>query len=409
MRARALLPFALLTAGCHTSGSGSAAGDVSTEAELVAAARRIHADALVIETHSDTTPKFESEWDFSARHGGGHMDIPRIREGGLDAVFFSIWMGPTPGDGAAVKRAVRRIDSVHEAVRRWPDELALATTAAEIRDAARTGKIACLIGIEGGHIIENELAALRTYYRLGARYMTLTHSFNTEWADSAGTDRPVPAEHGGLSGRGVEIVREMNRLGMMVDVSHVSDEAFWDALEASEAPLIATHSSCRAIADHPRNMSDEMIVALAERGGVIQINFYDGYIDPAKTAVGRRLLPEIQALYERYPDDPGRAREERIALVRANDPGPTDRGVIVDHIQHVIELVGADHVGLGADWDGVPSMPVGMEDCSKLEYVTLELLRRGYDEETVRKVLGDNVLRLMEEVETVAVRLRART
>ena len=386
-------------AACAAPG-GDPPDPTADEAALLAEARRIHAEAIVIDGHSDTTPRLEDPaWDFAARQPDGHMDLPRIREGGLDAIFFSIWMGDTPGDGTATKKAARRIDAVHEAVRRWPEELALATTAADIRRAAAEGRVAALIGVEGGHIIESDLAVLRTYQRLGARYLTLTHSFNTGWADSAGTDRPVPPESDGLSDFGRDVVRELNRLGVMVDVSHVADSTFWDVLEVSAAPVIASHSSCRAVADHPRNVSDDMLRALAGRGGLLMINFYPGYIDPAKAERARRLVPEVEEIYARYPDDPGRAREERIALYAAHDPGPTPASVVIDHIVHALELVGDDHVGLGADWDGVPTLPVGLEDCSKLEYVTVELLRRGYSEETVRKVLGENLLRVMEAVE----------
>jgi len=371
-------------------------------------ADRIHERALVIETHSDTTPLFETDWDFAERHDDGHMDLPRIREGGLDAVFFSIWMGKTPGEGRAIKTAIDRIDAVHELVRRLPDELALATTADEIERAVRRDKLAVLMGVEGGHIIEDDLRALRTYYRLGVRYMTLTHSFHTNWADSAGTDVPPEPRHGGLTEFGEQIVAEMNRLGMLVDISHVADSTFWDVLRVSDAPVVATHSSCRAVADHPRNMSDAMLRAMAEKGGVIQINFFPGYIDPAKTEMAKRLIPQVKALYEKYPDDPERAREERIALYEANDPGPTPASLVVDHIAHVIELVGDDHVGLGADWDGVPSLPEGLEDVSKLGFVTAELLKRGYGEDTIRKVLGGNMLRVMRETEAVAAKLDGR-
>lgn len=368
-------------------------------------ARRVHAEAIVIDTHTDTTPKFENpRFDFTRRQRGGHVDIPRLREGGYDAIFWSIYMGKTPGDGLAIKRAIKRIDSVHEMVRRHPDTLVLATTAEEIREAERQGKIACLMGIEGGHIIEDELAALRMFYELGCRYMTLTHSFNTNWADSSGTGQTVEPEHGGLTDFGREIVREMNRLGMMVDVSHVADSTFWDVIETTSAPIIASHSSVRKIADHPRNMSDRMIKALAKNGGVIQINFYPGYIDPERVKAGKRLRPKLDEIAEKYADEPELATAARRELYRQSQKGLPESPAhwVVDHIEHVIDLVGPDHVGLGADWDGVPEMPSGLEDVSRVPYITEELLRRGYTEETVKKVLGGNVLRVMEEVERVA-------
>lgn len=372
----------------------AAACPIAAAAEtLEEKARRIHAEAYVIDTHSDTTPKFEDpRWDFSKRHRDGHMDIPRLREGGFDAQFFSIYMPQTPGDGRAIKRALRRIDSVYKMAQRYPDDFVVATTAEEIRAASAQGKMAALMGIEGGHIIEDELSALRMFYRLGVRYMTLTHSFNTNWADSSGTRETVKSRHNGLTQFGRRVVSEMNRLGMMVDISHVSDRTFWDALEVSKAPLLASHSSARALVNHPRNLSDEMIQAMAAKGGVVQINFYPGYIDPALMAwsrsADRRIISE-------------RRWAKREALV-AKSPA----SYVVDHIEHVIGLVSADHVGMGSDWDGVPDMPRGLEDCSDVLYITEELLRRGHGEETIKKVLGGNMLRLMEQVEKVAASLK---
>jgi len=366
-------------------------------------ADRIHREAFVLDTHSDTTPKFEElDWDFSVRHEEGHMDLPRLREGMFDAVFWSIYMGRTEGDGTAIKTAVRRMDSVHELVRKYPDDLLLATTAEDIRRASKEGKIACLMGIEGGHIIENELAALRTLFRLGARYMTLTHSFNTPWADASGVGGSVAGEHGGLTAYGEEIIAEMNRLGMMVDISHVADDTFWDAVRVSTAPVIASHSSVRALADHPRNMSDEMLKALAKNGGVIQINFYNAYIDQVLVEQQMALQPRIAEATEKFKDKPQLLWQERRRIYSEMDMARTNGSVVVDHIEHVIKVAGADHVGLGADFDGVPATPNGLEDCSKIIYITEELLRRGHSEETVKKVLGGNLLRVMEEVERVA-------
>jgi len=373
--------------------------------EFSAKAKRVHASAIVLDTHSDTTPFFEdASWDFAQRHAEGHVDIPRLREGGYDAVFWSIYMGKTPGDGAAIKRAIRRIDSVYEIVRRYPDDLILATTAADVRRAARRGKIACLMGIEGGHIIEDELAALRMFYDLGARYMTLTHSFNTNWADAAGTGETVEPEHDGLTDFGREIVLEMNRLGMMVDVSHVADSTFWDVIGTTKAPIIASHSSCRAIADHLRNMSDEMLRALAKNGGVIQINFYPGYIDPDRVALFASVRPQMDELWAKYADKPETLAAARRDLFRRvlQDAGPSPAHWVIDHIEHVINVVGDDYVGLGADWDGVPEMPQGLDDVSMVPWITEELLKRGHSEKTVKKVLGGNLLRVMREVEKVS-------
>jgi membrane dipeptidase len=367
---------------------------------------RIHHQAVVIDTHCDTTPHFEDpSWDFTQRHSDTHIDLPRLREGGYDAIFWAIYMGKTPGDGTAIKTALKRIDAVHELVRKYPNDLVLATRVHQIKIAPRDGKIACLMGIEGGHIIENDLGALRMFYQLGVRYMTLTHSFNIDWADSAGTGETMVAEHDGLTDFGRDVVREMNRLGMMVDVSHVADSTFWDVIATTKAPIIASHSSCRALADHPRNMSDEMIRALAKNGGVIQINFYPGYIDPERVELLAKLRPQFDALAKQYVDDaPGLvlARRELFKRAIAEAGGPSPAHWVVDHVEHVIKLVGEDYVGLGADWDGVPEMPAGLEDVSKVKLITEELVRRGYGERTIKKVLGGNLLRVMRKVEKKA-------
>lgn len=367
---------------------------------------RIHHSAIVIDTHCDTTPHFEDPaWDFTQRHSDTHIDLPRLREGGYDAIFWAIYMGKTPGDGKAIKTALKRIDAVHELVRKYPNDLVLATRVHQVKIAPRDGKIACLMGIEGGHIIENDLGALRMFYQLGVRYMTLTHSFNIDWADSAGTGETMVAEHDGLTDFGRDVVREMNRLGMMVDVSHVADATFWDVIATTKAPIIASHSSCRALANHPRNMSDEMIRALAKNGGVIQINFYPGYIDPERVALLAKLRPEFDALAKQFADDPkglALARRELFSRAIAEAGGPSPSHWVVDHVEHVIKLVGEDYVGLGADWDGVPEMPAGLEDVSKVKSITEELVRRGYRERTIKKVLGGNLLRVMRKVEKKA-------
>jgi membrane dipeptidase len=372
-------------------------------------ALELHHDAIVVDTHSDTTPRFdEPDWDFAERHEAGHQDLPRMREGGLDVQFWSIYMGRTEGEGTAVRKAIERIDAVHELVRKHPEELGLATTAEEVRTLVANGRIACLMGIEGGHIIEESLPALRTFYRLGVRYLTLTHSFNTSWADSSGTNEiPEPLHHG-LTPFGEDVVREMNHLGMMVDVSHVSDETFWDVLRVSRAPVIASHSSARAVADHPRNMSDDMLRALAEGGGVIMINFYSGYIDTSLVAPIRELMerftPQLAALREQYAGDPRGLSAATRGLFADLDVPRTSLSVLLDHFDHAIEVAGPDHVGLGGDWDGVLSMPEDMGDVSKLPNLTRGLLERGHSVETIRKVLGENLLRVLEEVEHHAAR-----
>lgn len=372
-------------------------------------AASLHRSAIVIDTHSDTTTRFEDpSWDFGLEHDAsdGDMDLPRIARGGLDAEFWSIYMGKTEGHGAAIMQAIRRIDSVYQMVARHHDRTELATSAADIRRIAAQGKLASLMGIEGGHIIENDLAALRTYYRLGARYMTLTHSFNTEWADSSGTTEVPKPEHGGLTGFGREVVHEMNRLGMMVDISHVSDGTFWDVIETSHAPIIASHSSCRAIANHPRNLSDDMLQALAANGGVVMINFYPVYIDESAaaraSAIVARVHPLATRLRERLSGDPKALRMAMRELYSKHPFPQTSLEVLLDHFDHALDVAGPDHVGIGADWDGVPSLPVGMEDVSKLPALTAGLLERGHDPGTVLKVLGGNLLRTMRAVERAA-------
>ena len=393
--------------GLAVAALGFVASATAAEEAEVDALRQAHFDAIVIDTHADTTPKFQDPaWRFDERHDDGHVDLPRMREGGVDAQFWSIYMGKTDGPGIAVKDAVERIDAVHELVRRHPDDLAFATTAEGIRRAVREGKIANLMGVEGGHIIEDSLPVLRTYHRLGVRYLTLTHSFNTSWADSSGTSETPDAEHGGLTPFGEEIVAELNRLGMMVDISHVSDETFEDVLRVSKAPVIASHSSARALADHPRNMSDEMLQALAENGGVVMINFYSGYVDasliePIRLMFGR-IRPRIEQLRERYADDPAKRQAAVDRLLATEEVPQTSLGVLLDHFDRAIRVAGPDHVGIGADWDGVMSMPRGMEDVSKLPALTRGLLTRGHSPETVRKVLGENLLRVMSAVESAA-------
>lgn len=371
----------------------SSVGDAITER-----AREIHFSSLVLDTHIDTTPKLQDPaWSFTEEHGEGHVDLPRMKRGGLNALFFSIYMPGTVTGAQAVDASIQRIAAVHKLAEDLSDQVALCTTAEEIRRARREGKIAALMGMEGGHMINNSLAVLRMYARLGVRYLTLTHSVNTDWADSSGD---VP-KHNGLTEFGREVVRELNRLGVMVDISHVSDQTFWDALQVSRAPMIASHSSCRALSGHARNLTDEMIRALASRGGVIHINYLDQFVDNELYQYYKQAQPLVDELRKRYPnrEDSERRRQE---IVRQFGPLP---GVswekIIEHIDHVVRLVGPDHVGLGSDFDGA-TMPQGMEDVSQLPKITEALLRKGYAEQDIRKILGENTLRVLEEVEKLA-------
>ena len=374
--------------------------------DIAARASKLHASAIVVDTHADTPQRLLFEkFDLGHRDARGHLDIPRMREGGLNAVFMSIWTPSKVNGPKGVKRALDLIDAVREQVRLHPQDLALATTAEEVRRAHAQGKIAFLMGMEGGHMIDDDLGVLRMYAALGVRYLTLTHGSNTNWADSS-TDDP---KHNGLTAFGKSVVQELNRLGVLVDISHVSDKTFYDALETSRAPLMASHSSCRALCNHERNMSDDMIRALAKKGGVIQINYHIGFLSQEFADARRKVQDEMRAkekeLEKTYGDDQGRVilEGERLAreYIAAGKLPRVSWEKVVEHIDHAVKLVGADHVGLGSDFDGA-WMPDGLEDCSKLPRLTEALLRKGYSEDDIRKILGGNILRVMEEAERVS-------
>jgi membrane dipeptidase len=374
--------------------------------DVGARAHTLHFSSIVVDTHDDTTQRFlDGKFDLGPRDASGSIDIPRMRAGGLGAIFFSIWMPSKVTGPEAVKRALVQIDAVREQIRKHPKDLVLATTAKEIRDAHAQGKIAALMGVEGGHMIASDLAILRNYAALGARYMTLTHSGNVEWADSS-TDTPA---HNGLTDFGKDVVREMNRLGMVVDISHVSDKAFYDALEVSKAPVFASHSSCRPICDAPRNMTDNMIKALAAKGGVIQINFHVGFLsqefrnaEKANPELEKAIAAEVQrrcggqeSCQMIVGDEVTREYVAKGLLPRV------DYTKVIEHIDHALKVAGVDHVGLGSDFDGA-NMPYGMEDATGLPRITEALLRKGYAEGDIRKILGENTLRVMTEVERVS-------
>jgi len=375
-------------------------------------ARKIHFSSIVVDTHDDTTQRLVDEkFDLGRRDARGHIDIPRMKEGGMGAIFFSIWMPSSITGPEAVKRALDQIDAVREQVRRHPDDLVLATTAEEVRRAYDQHKIAALMGVEGGHMIDNDLGLLRVYAALGVRYLTLTHGSNTQWADSS-TDKPA---HNGLTDFGKDVVRELNRLGVLVDISHVSDKTFYDALEVSKAPMIASHSSCRALCDAPRNMTDDMIKALAAKGGVIQINYHMGFLSQEyrNATSNPKSVKKLNAEIKKRcgASEACQIREgEQMArkLVEQGKAPRVDWTKIVEHIDHAVKLAGADHVGLGSDFDGA-NMPYGLEDASKLPKITEALLRKGYSESDIRKILGGNTLRVMEQAEQVARQMQAET
>ena len=379
--------------------------------DLAERARKLHFSSIVLDTHDDTTQRFFSkDFDLGKRNPDGHVDIPRMREGGMNAIFFSIWIDGRIMGPPAVQKALDQIDAVHENVLKYSKDLVFCRTAEEVRRAHAQGKIAALIGVEGGHMIGNDIRVLRMFGDLGVRYMTLSHFYNDEWADSS-TDKPV---HNGLTDFGKDIVREMNRQGIMVDISHVSDKTFYDALEVSKAPLIASHSSCRALCNHPRDMSDDMIKALAAKGGVIQINYERSFIDQAyKDAydkVSGGVVASMDKITKECSNDAdciGHKLKDAQAQMEASGALPkVSWEKIIDHIDHAVKLVGPDHVGLGSDFDGA-TMPDGMEDCSKLPKITEALMRKGYKDDDVRKILGGNLLRVMEQAEKVSGELQA--
>ena len=380
-------------------------------------ALRLHRSAIVLDTHVDTLSESHPPgWRFdqrgrpySADHPDGtSVDLPRMQEGNLSGAFFSIYTPGTVTGRPAVDVALGQFGAIQAMVDSHPKDLALCRTAAEVRAAATSGKRVILIGVEGGHMINNDLAVLGDFARRGARYLTLTHMVNTDWADSSG-DTPA---HDGLTAFGKQVVGELNRLGVMVDVSHVSDKTFWDVLAVSESPVIASHSSCRALSGHPRNMTDEMIKALAAKGGTIQINFHSVFLDDQLYQKEKVLEPELKRMQRDLAEKfsgPGseqrRAEAERAIDLKARSVGTTSWEKIIEHIDHAVRLVGADHVGLGSDFDGA-FMPAGMEDCTMLPKITAALLARGYSDGDVRKILGENVLRVMAANEQVARRLQ---
>ncbi|MGD0011814.1 MAG: dipeptidase [Terriglobia bacterium] len=379
-------------------------------AEAEKTAEKVLLQAIIIDTHADTPQMMLDEgYDLAQPDSPFMISVPKMRQGHLGAEFFSIWVDVGWPKQELIHRALDLIDVVYEQAGRHSDVLGMATTADEIVRLHLQGKFAILMGVEGGHIIQDDLRALDIYYRLGVRYMTLTHTANTEWADSSG-DKP---KWNGLTNFGKQVVERMNRLGMMVDISHVSDKTFYDTLAATKAPVIASHSSCRALCDVPRNMTDDMIRALAKNGGVMDINFYPGFLSPDFAAAYKKVAPQIHAdesaAEKQYANDRKRLAEESRniwARYASQFPAPSYT-TIADHIDHAVQVAGIDHVGLGSDFDGIDSAPKGMEDVSKLPDLVRELARRGYSEEDLKKILGGNLLRVMRQVERVGREMRS--
>ncbi len=374
-------------------------------------AKKLHFSSIVIDTHDDTTQRLlDPKFDIGVRHTDGNIDIPRMREGGLGAIFFSIWIPSKTTGPIAVKQAIDQIDAVREAARKHPKDLVLATTADEIRAAHKANKIAALIGVEGGHMIDNDLAVLRSYAALGVRYMTLTHMGNTDWADSS-TDT---AAHNGLTDFGKQVVLEMNRLGVLVDVSHISDKTFYDVLATSKAPVFASHSSCRALCNAPRNMTDDMMRELAKHGGVIQINYHVGFLsqefrdfEKAHPDAEKEINDEVK---KRCGDNEACTLVTGDQVVRdfmdAGKLPKVEWTAIIDHIDHAVKVAGIDHVGLGSDFDGAV-MPLGMQDVTHLPQITDALQKKGYSDADIRKILGENTLRVLAGAQKVSQELSA--
>jgi membrane dipeptidase len=350
-----------------------------TDAEVA----RVHRSTILIDTHNDCPLRTVRGADIGSAGERGHTSIPRLRQGGVGAVFFAVYVAPSyVKTGGAARHALELIDSVRrDIVGAHPDDFLLATSAEEIEQAHRQAKIAALMGVEGGHAIEDSLRVLRTFYDLGARYMTLTHANTNNWADSSGD----VARHNGLTKFGREVVAEMNRLGMIVDVSHVADKTFWDVLETSTAPVLATHSNCRALSNIPRNMTDEMIRAIAARGGQVNMNFGCEFLSQKSADASRWINPRLP---------------EGTKMPRATVQD------LVAHIDHVVKLAGIDHVGIGTDFDGISCTPEGLDDPSKFPNLTRALLERGYSPADIQKIYGGNMLRLMRAVERAAAKGR---
>jgi membrane dipeptidase len=414
--ARRLTLFLLLSVAIASAqGAQSAPPAASATPQATGNALAIHNAAIIIDTHADTPGRFVDEnFDLAQDAGTGYLDFSKIKAGNLGAEFFSIWVNPWTFKGHEAKRALDMIDSVHEQARRHPDQMMMAYGTHDILVAHREHKLAALLGVEGGHAIEGDIRILRDYYRLGVRYMTLTWSNTNDIGDSSGdmSDKNIQ-HHGGLTPFGREVVTEMNRMGMMVDISHVADSTFYQALELSKAPVIASHSSSRALTSAPRNMTDDMLRALAKKNGVAQVNYYcafvsQKYLDTAKQ-LGAQHDPDYEKVQELFvkPQTPEVAKELADAKARLAPKLPRPPlSDLIDHIDHMVKVAGVDHVGLGSDFDGIDCSPQGMDSAADLPKITEALYQRGYKAEDLDKILGGNLLRVFGDVEKVSQQMR---
>ncbi|HWZ85411.1 MAG TPA: membrane dipeptidase [Thermoanaerobaculia bacterium] len=400
-----------------TAAASFALGQDSKERALA-----LHRSAIVVDTHEDVPERLEKEWvDLSVRGKTGHVDIPRWREGGVTAPFLAAYVnGEYAKTGGSAKKALEFIDLIHRLVDANPKDLVFADSVSGIRQAKKDGKVALLIGIEGGHAIEDSLGALSSFYRLGVRYMTLTHTNTNHWADSSGSffgaemfEPSKYAVHDGLTEHGREVVLEMNRLGMLVDVSHVSDKTMADAIAVSKAPVFASHSSCRALSNLPRNVTDDQIRAIAKGGGVVMVNLSSLFLDQkavdAYVAAKKALQPRIAEARARWKGDPKKRDAEIAKLVASLAYPRANWSLFADHIEHVMAVGGPQAAGVGTDFDGIEDPPIGLEDVSQLPKLTEELLRRGHSDDEVRGVLGENFLRFWDRAEAARRALPAST
>ncbi len=412
--------FPLLLLSCLLLAASSALAQASpSETTVNARAHALHDSAIVVDTHADTPQRFLDEgFDIGSTDPNdvGHLSLDKARRGNLGADFFSIWVDPETNQGHFGQHTFDLIDSVYEQAAHHPDRMTMAFSVADIERAHRDHKLAALMGIEGGHSIENDMRLLRDYYRLGVRYMTLSWSNTNEWADSSGDiNDPKIQHHNGLTDFGKQVVLEMNRMGMMVDISHVADKTFWDTIAVTKAPVIASHSSARALVDAPRNMTDDMLRAVAKNGGVVQVNFFSGFLD--QDYRNRMLAQEKEqtAAIQKYVDSL-KAQGKPVDYIEMNRmerewmakiPRPPFKALI-DHIVHIAKVAGVDHVGLGSDFDGVSgATPQGMDSAADLPKITQALLARGYSADDIKKILGGNLLRVFRQVEGVSRELQS--
>ena len=409
-----LLCAACGLAGCANSVAATPSATKPSNSSLLDRARAIHRESPLIDGHNDLPWKLRqtaggdiARADFRNALPNLHTDIPRLKSGGVGGVFFAAYVPASYAQrGIAARATLEQIDLIHRMVAHAPDDLELARTADDVERIHHSGKIAALIGIEGGHAIENSLALLRQYHALGVRYMTLTHSESTDWADACA---PATPRHGGLAAFGVHVVREMNRLGMLVDISHVSDDTMRDVLAVSDAPVIASHSSARAIApDQFRNVPDDVLRMIHANGGVVMVNFFSGYLLPEPSDRREKSSDARRRIEQEFPgtDNEDARRAAWRQWTRDNPMPHGDVRTVADHIDYIAKVAGVDHVGIGSDFDGVGMLPEGLEDVSCFPNLTAELLRRGYSDADVKKILGRNVLRVMRDAEQISRQIR---